>query len=240
MWSETRRPEFMNQVAGHADIKTALTDYLMNRPYTRVVLIHGSPGIGKTTLSLAAIRSCGLEPLEVNASQAMRSHDDVSKLINSCRNSMSISSLIRGDQKRTCLLLDEIDGSDPHAQRRIAEWVASPERTIPILLTCNEIPHIFKQNFTITILRCFPPKPADLQPLFPTENMSELAKRFKHDVRRIMQFLQYGDSDPLPSVTMPTEKSPEVLHILKQKMWIETDPMALANETASTSSHSHR
>jgi hypothetical protein len=53
-----------------------------------------------------------------------------------------------------------------------------------------------------------------------------------------MQFLQYGESDALPVVTLPTERSPEVMHILKQKMWIERDPMALANESASTSSRS--
>ena len=134
-----------------------------------------------------------------------------------------------------CLVLDEIDGSDPHAQRKLVEWMASPSRKVPVLLTCNEVPRVFKSNPNVEVVRCYPPKPADLQSLFPDHDVPALAKRFKHDVRRILQYLQYGDSDLLPTVAQPTECSPEVAHILRQKMWHETCPMVQANETASPS-----
>jgi hypothetical protein len=75
--------------------------------------------------------------------------------------------------------------------------------------------------------------------LFPDEDVPKLAKRFKHDVRRILQYLQYGESDTLPSAPVPADCSPEVLAILKQKMWIERDPMVdSAIESARTSSRS--
>ncbi len=137
-----------------------------------------------------------------------------------------------------CLILDEIDGSDPHAQRKLAEWITSPDRKLPVLLTCNEVPRVFKGKDDVEIVRCFPPRPADLQPLFPKHDVGALAKRFKHDVRRILQFLQYGESDVLPSATPPTECSPEVAHMLRQKMWIERDPMEEANASAQPSSRS--
>ena len=231
MWSETRRPEYLDGVIGHAEVKTTLRTYLTSRPYENVILLHGPPGIGKTTIALASARSCDMECLEINASQSMRSFSDVETLIQSCTHTRSISSLIRGDKKHTCLILDEIDGSDPHAQRKLAEWMIGPDRKVPVIMTCNEVPKVFKQKDKVQIVRCYPPKPTDLQELFPNEDVTKLAKRFKHDVRRILQFLQYGESDILPSVTQPTECTPEVLSILKQKMYFETDPILLAMDS---------
>ncbi len=135
-----------------------------------------------------------------------------------------------------CLVLDEVDGSDPHAQRKLVEWLGSERRKVPVLLTCNEVPRVFKGKDGVELLRCYPPKPADLAALFPGHNdVAGLARHFKHDVRRILQAMQYGTSDVLPSVPHPTECSPEVLHILKYKMWFETCPMAQANATAEPS-----
>lgn len=238
MWSEIRRPETLEQVIGHTEIKQQLQTYLKTKPYEKVVILHGPPGIGKTTIALASARSFGLEPLEINASQSMRSFADVEHLVQSCQHTMSISSLIRGDQTPLCLILDEIDGSDPHAQRKLAEWMIGPDRKLPVLMTCNEVPRAFKQKDKVLILRCYPPKPADLAPLFPTQDVLKLARKCKHDIRRMLQFLQYGDSDIIPSATLPTDCSPEVMHMLKQKMWISKCPMGLANERERPSSHS--
>jgi len=237
MWSETRRPEFLEEIIGHEPVKERLRSYLTTKPFSNTILLHGPPGIGKTTIALASVRTMGLEPLEINASQSMRSFADVENLIQSCQHTRSILSLIRKDEKPMCLILDEIDGSDPHAQRKLAEWMVGPDRKIPVILTCNEVPRAFKQKETIEVIRCFPPKSSELIKLFPDQDISKLAKRFKHDVRRILQFLQYGESEPLPSGTLPTECTVEVGHMLRQKMWISKDPMVLANESETPSSH---
>ena len=102
---------------------------------------------------------------------------------------MSVSSLLRGDNKPVCLILDEVDGSDPHAQRKLAEWLSKGPRAVPVICTCNELPVLFvKPN--IEILRCYPPRAAEIQSMFPHEDVSSLVVESKHDIRRILQTLQ--------------------------------------------------
>lgn len=179
-------------------------------------------------MALASIRSAGMEPLEINATLAMRSHEDVARLVSSYRHTRSISSLIRGDNKASCLVLDEVDGSDSHAQRKLVEWIQSSERTLPILFTCNEVPRIFKACSRVEILRCFPPSVADLTPLFPHHDMQALAKTCHYDVRRMLHCLQYGQSETLPPPCPMFKHSPEVNEILRQKTWFATDPILQA------------
>ena len=225
MDSETTRPEFLDDVLGHDEPKQILKDYLTQKPYTKAVFLTGSPGIG-TTMALCAARTFGFVPLEINASRSIRSFTDVEKLKDACGAPVQIQSLLLQNSKITCVLLDEIDGSDPHAQAKVMAWIKDPLRKVPILCTGNDVPTIFKRNKDfIEIVRCFPPRQHEIQKMFKTD-IAPILKECQFDVRRMIHRLQYGASDILPKYTLPpTGLSVEETFIRHQKMFQLDEPL---------------
>lgn len=223
MYAETYRPTTLDDVIGHVEAKEALRKYLTNPKFPKAVMLTGSPGIGKTTLALAAVKSLEFEPLEINASRSIRSFEDVEKIKDACRSAVSIHAFMRGDRNRkTCVILDEVDGSDPHAQGKIIAWIKDPERKVPIICTGNELPTIFKRNSEhIDIIRCFPPRAADIQNIFKEEDVTEtMIKECQHDIRRLIHRVQYGVSDPIPKYVAPPTGLPiEKTFVLRQAMF---------------------
>jgi hypothetical protein len=220
MFAESHRPVFLDDVIGHQEIKSNLKSYLEQKVFLGAVFLIGPPGIGKTTMALCAARTFNFDALEINASRAIRSFEDVDKLKDACRSSINIQSFIRGDKTRkTCVILDEVDGSDPHAQSKIVEWMKDTNRTVPILCTGNELPTIFKRNSElIKIMRCFPPSASEVQHLFPTADAPLIMKECQHDIRRVFHRLQYGESYVIPNYSLPpTGTSVEMAFLWKQE-----------------------
>jgi hypothetical protein len=244
MFSESYRPQTVEDIFGHDEVKRSLTEYLTHPPKRFSMLLHGTPGIGKTTLALAAARSLNYEPLEVNASRMLRSNEDVQKLRDSCMASVSFLSLVKYTvPRKTCVILDEIDGSDPHAQRKVLEWIQDETRSVPILMTANEEPVIFKRaKANVQSLRCLPCSAHVLyEHLSPPCSLSEfqvLAKECLHDVRRIWNRIQYGHSDPV--TTFPLTGDP--LRDLHRQIdaFYKTDPIRSRLESTDTEQYFSR
>jgi hypothetical protein len=221
MHAESYRPETLDGVFGHHDIKEELKTYLTS-DFKGSIFLTGPPGIGKTTLALCSARTFGFYPLEINASSSIRSYEDVDRLRDSCRGSINIHSLLLGNTQKTCVILDELDGSDPHAQNKIVEWIRDPQRTVPILCTGNETPTILKRNSIVKILRCFPPSAKEVD----IPGIQDLLKECQHDIRRVFHRLQYGESAPIPKFILPPTGTPcERAFIETQKMFGIPDPL---------------
>lgn len=222
MYAETYRPTNLSDVIGHDDAKKTLRTYLSTSGFPKAIMLTGSPGIGKTTLALAAAKTMDFDPLEINASRSIRSYEDVERIKDACRSAVNIFSFMKGDiTRKTCVILDEVDGSDPHAQSRIVDWIKDVNRKVPIICTGNELPTIFKRNTEhINIIRCFPPRASDIQSLFLHVDINESIKECQHDIRKLIHMVQYGPSDPIPKyLAPPTGLSLEKTFLLRQKMF---------------------
>ena len=227
MQSEAYRPTYFDDIVGHVEIKVELEKYLKLEKFNGCIMLVGSPGIGKTTLALCAANTFEFDPLEINASKSIRSFEDVAKYRDSCRAAVNIKSFLCGNTSRkTCVILDEVDGSDPHAQNKIVEWINDPTRSVPIICTGNEIPTVFKRNYnSIKILRCFPPNPLDLKQLFPDIDIEPILVECQHDIRRVFHRLQYGKSDTIATYLVPPTGSPiENQFVWRQAMFALDDP----------------
>lgn len=222
MYAETYRPTNLDDVIGHSEAKDSLRKYLTTKGFPKAIMLTGSPGIGKTTLAIAAAKTMEFDPLEINASRSIRSYEDVERIKDACRSAVNIFSFIKGDHNRkTCVILDEVDGSDPHAQTRIIDWIKDVNRKVPIICTGNELPTIFKRNTQhIEIIRCFPPKATDIQSLFSDVDIGENIIECQHDIRKLIHMIQYGSSDPIPKYVVPPTGIPiEKAFVLRQKMF---------------------
>jgi replication factor C large subunit len=235
MLSETFRPQTFAEIIGHTEAKELLASYLLANTRGRAVLIAGSAGMGKTTLAITAARTFDYEPLEINASRSLRSHEDVANLRGSCMAGVTFTSLVRGGGteklRRTCVILDEIDGSDPHAQRKILEWIKDPKRVVPIVCTANEVPVIFRRaSDAVSIHRFMPLNARDIYENLKTSSYSSVSfsefqiivKECQHDVRRLINRLQYGVSDVLKQTPLTGDP---ILDLMKhQEMFYSECP----------------
>lgn len=114
IWTEKYRPNTLQEYVGNRqivkEIKNWITTYkTLDNTVKPFLILHGCPGVGKTTLAHIIFKEFGFDTIEYNASDT-RTKKTISETIGTI-GKFSISILQEGNVKcQVGLIMDEIDG----------------------------------------------------------------------------------------------------------------------------------
>jgi replication factor C large subunit len=138
-WTEKYRPRNLTEIVGHRTIVKDLImwgqDWERGVPKDRALILHGKPGIGKTSAAFALAHQLGWDVMELNASDQR-----TAGIIQKVAGSASKMGTFDGTTGRRLVILDEADNLhgnyDRGGARAIIDIVKKTSQ--PIILIANE------------------------------------------------------------------------------------------------------
>lgn len=161
LWTEKYAPTSMNMICGNKGVVEKLQSWLRNwrinakadfkKPgkdgsgIYRSVIIHGPPGIGKTTAAHLVAKLENYDAVETNASDT-RSKKLVEGGLMGVLDTTSLQGYFSGEGKKVesekknlVLIMDEVDGMSAGDRGGVGALAAVAKKTrVPMILICNE------------------------------------------------------------------------------------------------------
>jgi len=136
-WTEKYRPSSLSEVRGNDKARDAFLEWARSwDDHHEAVVLHGSPGVGKTSAAHALAEDMGWDVTELNASDS-RTADVIERVAGEAAKS---GTLIGGTGGRKLIILDEADNihgtADYGGGRAVTKLVK--EATQPVVLIANE------------------------------------------------------------------------------------------------------
>ena len=133
-WCEKYRARCFNDIKGQELAIDKIRFFLKSFPKKRAIVLHGAPGIGKTSLAYAIASEMDAEILELNASD-FRNKAKILEIIGPASQQKSLF------KKNKIILIDEVDGISATKDRGgLGELLVLLERSVfPIIITANDI-----------------------------------------------------------------------------------------------------
>lgn len=136
-WTEKYRPTTLSEVRGNNKARDQLEEWARSwDDHRKAVIVHGSPGVGKTSAAHALASDMGWPVMELNASDD-RQADVIERIAGEAAKS---GTLTGGETGRRLVVLDEADNfhgnADYGGSREVTRVVKDAEQ--PIVLVANE------------------------------------------------------------------------------------------------------
>ncbi len=115
-WVEKYRPKYLKEVVGNSNaikvVESWVKKWQAGIPEKRAILLHGPPGVGKTTVAYAIANELGYDKIELNASD-YRTYKIIKRIVGSA----SVTGTLDPSVSGKIIILDEVDGI--HARKDI-------------------------------------------------------------------------------------------------------------------------
>ena len=141
-WTETYRPTTLSEVRGNDKARDKLKEWAERwDDHREAVVIHGSPGVGKTSAAHALANDMGWETVELNASD-QRTADVIEKAAGRAAMNTTLDGSASGGTRSTrqLVVMDEADNIHGNYDRGGAGAITSlvKESEQPIVLIAND------------------------------------------------------------------------------------------------------
>ncbi|QPV63388.1 replication factor C large subunit [Halosimplex litoreum] len=136
-WTEKYRPSSLDEIRGNDKARDALQEWADTwEDHREAVVLHGSPGIGKTSAAHALASDEGWATIELNASDS-RTKDVIERVAGEAAKS---GTLTAGGAGRRVVILDEADNLHGNVDRGGSAAITSlvKEASQPMILIANE------------------------------------------------------------------------------------------------------
>ena len=134
LWAEKYRVRGFGDVKGQDLAVDKIKLFLRSFPRKKAIILHGSSGIGKTSLAYSIASEIDAEILELNASD-LRNKQKISEIIGPASQQRSLF------KKNKIILVDEIDGVSAIKDKGgLGELLVLIEKSsFPLIITANDI-----------------------------------------------------------------------------------------------------
>ncbi|NPE26420.1 replication factor C large subunit [Methanococcoides sp. SA1] len=135
-WCEKYRVQSLDDVRGQDLAVDKVKSFLKMFPKKKAVVLHGSPGVGKTSLAYAVAGETGAEILELNASD-FRNKAKILEIVGPASRQASLFG------KGKIILIDEVDGISAMKDRGglVTLLGLLAKSSFPVIITANDIWH---------------------------------------------------------------------------------------------------